>query len=374
MTGASALDDVRAWWARFVKTNQDADLDRLALWTAHTHVLDRVRTTPRLLVASPLPGAGKTTVLEHLAALCPAPVMASNALTAPVVARLAGQGRTILIDEADKHIGSGSADQRALLGIVNAGYKVGGCYVVNEQRPDGTWCPAELPVYAPVAMAGLSPKLPDDTSSRTITVFLMPDRFGTVEETDWEVIEDEATELRTMLATWAETADLTGPGTLPVEVGGRLREVWRPLKRVADSVGGSWPKVVDVLAMDHAAQIRADVEDGLHEERPSVALVRDLWTVWPDADDTGQPLTFAPTAVLLSRLGLHAPERWGNRQTDGRTPLTPHRMGHMLRKFDIRPGHSDDRQMRGYRHRQFHEVWSVIGVTESGEVIAERIA
>jgi hypothetical protein len=47
-----------------------------------------------------------------------------------------------------------------------------------------------MSTYAPVAMAGNSPRLPDDTRSRAIRIPLLPDLDGTVEESDWEHIED----------------------------------------------------------------------------------------------------------------------------------------------------------------------------------------
>ena len=60
-----------------------------------------------------------------------------------------------------------------------------------------------MPTFAPVAMAGNQPKLPDDTLSRVIRVLIMPDHDGTVEDSDWELIEDEAKEIATQLALWA---------------------------------------------------------------------------------------------------------------------------------------------------------------------------
>ena len=56
----------------------------------------------------------------------------------------------------------------------------------------GGWDAADMPTYAPLAMAGSSPQLPDDTQSRSIRVLLMPDLTGTVEDSDWEFISDDA--------------------------------------------------------------------------------------------------------------------------------------------------------------------------------------
>lgn len=66
------LDEVREWFARFVCTVDESDLDLLTLWAAHTHLVVETYTTPRLILDSPVPGSGKTTVLEHLERM-PAP-------------------------------------------------------------------------------------------------------------------------------------------------------------------------------------------------------------------------------------------------------------------------------------------------------------
>ena len=49
------LDELHAHFTRFVLPLADLDTATLALWTAHTHLIDKMRTTPRLLITAPLP-------------------------------------------------------------------------------------------------------------------------------------------------------------------------------------------------------------------------------------------------------------------------------------------------------------------------------
>lgn len=356
------LDGVHDWWQRFIKTTGEHDHDLLTLWLALTYVLDRTRTCPRLIVTSPFPGAGKTTVLEHLHSLGHRPTFASNALSASALANLAREGRTILIDEADKHVGSGNESQRALLGIVNAGYKASGTYAVNvadEREPTG-WRVAEVPVFGPVAMAGLSLGLPDDTLSRSLVVRLLPDIAGAVEESDWESIEEEARGLREQLAAWTSKAELCAGETLPDGIVGRLREVWRPLKRVAVAAGGDWPERVDLLACRHRDELAMLRDDGLYRERPHVVLLRDLFGVWHVADRTN---SYAPTGALLDALHRHAPEQWGSAQPGGRTPLTAQRMGRMLvDNYGIHASRLRRDGPRGYLWSHFGPAWESLGL------------
>lgn len=367
----NVLDELFAWLRRYVRTSSDHDLWLLTLWIAHTHLIGQCRTTPRLLITSPLPGAGKTTTLEHVQALARRPALASNALSASALANLAREQRTILIDEADKHIGSGSEAQRAALGIVNAGYKSSGTYAVNvadDREPTG-WRVAEVAVFGPLAMAGISPDLPPDTLSRCVTVWLLPDVGETVHESDWELIECDAEDLRARLSSWGDRVELATGETLPGGISGRLREVWRPLKRVAVAAGGNWPARCDELARRHLAEISAQRDSGLIAERPHIVVSRDLFGVWhlADPDNSG----FAATSDLLTLLHQHAPTTWGLGQGLGRTPLNAKRLAAMLAKhFGIHPTRrrvgDDSDQRRGYLWADLEPVWTALGLITSG--------
>ena len=80
---AKVLDDVRRWLSRFILTIDESDIDLLVLWCAHTYLCLETYTTPRLLIDSPIPSSGKTTVLEHLFRLCANPIQMSSVQTAP---------------------------------------------------------------------------------------------------------------------------------------------------------------------------------------------------------------------------------------------------------------------------------------------------
>jgi hypothetical protein len=149
--------------------------------------------------------------------------------------------RTILIDEADRSLNPDKEGIADLLAILNSGYKRGGNRPVLVPGSGGQWEVKEMPTFAPVAIAGNNPNLPDDTRSRIIRVLLLPDSSGEVEESNWEAIEDEATQLHDQLAAWADQVRdqvrTERPG-LPDGIIGRFREKRGPLKRVAVVAGG----------------------------------------------------------------------------------------------------------------------------------------
>jgi len=115
-------------------------------------------------------------------------------------------------------------------------------------------------------MAGNSPHLPPDTVSRSIRVLLMPDLDGTVEDSDWEMIEDNAKALHQSVADFADAVRDQVRGMvvdLPHGCIGRSKEKWRPLKRVARAAGGRWPAIADRLIVKSMAEDAAEREAGL---------------------------------------------------------------------------------------------------------------
>ncbi|MGO8910825.1 MAG: hypothetical protein ACLQDM_16120, partial [Bradyrhizobium sp.] len=118
-----------------------------------------------------------------------------------------------------------------LIAILNSGYRYGATRPVLVQVAGGNWEPREMSTFAPVAMAGNAPHLPDDTMSRTLRILMMPDLADISEESDWEFIEGDARALAARLADWAESVRTVIKETavdLPEGCTRRARERWRP--------------------------------------------------------------------------------------------------------------------------------------------------
>lgn len=362
------LDEVRDWFARYVRTTTPGDLDVLALWAVHTHLMPELWTTPRLLVDSPLPEAGKTTVLDHLDKLAYRPVKAASLSSPALLARLVkDEPRTILLDECEKNLDPKRDGVGELLAVLNSGYKRGATRPVLVPVKGGGWEAEEHPCFAPVAMAGISPNLPDDTRSRCIRVLLMPDRSGQIAESDWELITEPAEDLAERIAEWAaQIADrvATLRPELPEGVNGRGRERWSPLMRVAVAAGGRWPDAVAELARAELAELDAQRTEGLARKRPAVLLAEHIAEVWPDGED------LVDGKRLADALVWHAPEVWGEHSAYGRR-LTPQRLGRMLsdtyRVTTVRPLVNGERK-RGYPVGAFAHVWAGLGIVPPSAV------
>jgi len=354
------LDEVLIWLSRFICTMTDLDLDLLVLWVAHTWLCMETYTTPRLLLDSPVPGAGKTTVLEHLKHLCLNPVQIASLSSPALLTRMLDAGmRTVLIDEADRSLNPEKEGVAELLAVLNSGYKRGGTRPVLTPGKEGHWQVAEMPTFCPVAMAGNNPRLPDDTQTRTIRVLLLPDLEGQVEESDWEKLEEQADALGRRLGEWAEEVreqvrDNRPP--LPDGITGRARERWSPLKRVAAAAGGRWPAIADQLALKDKEQTEMDREDGLTHQAPAVALLQHLRQIWPEG------AAFVPTSQLLSDLIRCYPDQWGEGGPFTKA-LTAQRLGRMLSTaYKIHSTRLDRDGSRGYARSAFVTPWRRMGV------------
>ena len=366
-TGVDVLDQVRAWLERFVCTMSEADLDLLTLWAAHTHLVVETYTTPRLVLDSPVPGSGKTTVLEHLERLCLYPVQIASLSSPALLTRMLDSSmRTVLIDEADRSLNPDKDGVADLLAVLNSGYKRGGTRPVLVPTKEG-WRVSEMPTYCPVAMAGNNPLLPEDTRSRTIRVLLLPDLEGRVEESDWELLDETARDLGKQLGWWADQVrdDVrVNRPTLPEGIKGRSRERWAPLKRVAVAAGGRWPDVVDDLSVKDEERLLMDREDGMVRQRPAVVLLKHLHDAWP------QDEPFVSTLLLIRALVTDHPDDWGDSSPFGK-PLTAQRLGRMLAtSYGVNSTRIERDGPRGYARAALTTAWRRMGISTAAEQAA----
>lgn len=368
----TVLDAVRDHLGRYLAPASDEDLDTLALWAVHTHLAAESYTTPRLLITSPMPGSGKTTVLEHLERLVPHATPMSSVSSSAMIPRLIAATPTVLlIDEAEKALSPNRPGIEDVLGVLNSGYKVGGSRPVLVPSKDDGWRAESMPTFAPVAMAGNAPDLPEDTMQRTVIVTMFPAQEGDVEESDWELIDVDVRDLGQRVGVWADTIRANLRNTRPdVPSGcvGRIKERWLPLKRVAVFASGDWPERVDQMIRDDLDQIARDREEGLSTMPIHVHLIRDLHTLYEE-----QGSAFLSTKEILSHLIARHPERWSASSTFGRD-LTAQRLGRMLVKnFTIRSGKDTD-DTRGYHRAVFTRAWRAVGLEDTSRRFADTLS
>lgn len=245
LPGHEILDQVRDFLARFSVFPSEHCAPMLALWYAHTWVADAFYTTPRLIVSSPEPGSGKTRVLEIAQHLTSQPEMTAGGSAAALVRMVAAGPITILMDEVDTVFNVGGAGNEDVRGMLNLGYKRSATVPKTKGDPASGFTVERLPVFAPVALAGLAGRMPDTITTRAITIHLRKRRHDEKVEPYREgKVTRQATPIRDALSAWMSSigADLvdTEP-QMPPGVEDRPAEIWEPLLAIAEHAGGHWP-------------------------------------------------------------------------------------------------------------------------------------
>jgi hypothetical protein len=351
------LDMTRTWFARFIYVVNETDLDVITLWTVHTWLCEETYTTPRLLIDSPVPGSGKTTLLEHLGKLSRKPIQMASISSAALLGRITKDGiRTLLLDEADRSLDPKRPGVQDLIALLNSGYKVGATRPVLVGK---NWDVEEMPTFAPVAIAGNTPLLPDDTRSRCIVVRLLPALEGGVEPSDWEYLDSEAKALAEVIEGTAERFREQVRHARPLLPDGcvnRLKERWNPLKRIAWVAGSGWSDKVDELITEDIEGSKDQAENGELQVSLNLHLARDLHAV------VGESAGFFQASKVIPLLIRHNPEVWSSRSHYGKD-LTAQRFGQLLHKaYGVRSQRISE-GLRGYNSAQFTHIWRQLGIS-----------
>ena len=170
VNGAALLDEIRGFLARYVAFPSTHALVAVVLWVAHTHLVDRFESTPRLALLSPEKQSGKTRTLELVELLAASAEFLMGASASFIFRLIGGERVTVLLDECDAIWSRKGADEsaEAMRGIVNAGHRKGA--TVGRVAMVGQTAKLErFPVYASVALAGIG-DLPDTILDRSVIV------------------------------------------------------------------------------------------------------------------------------------------------------------------------------------------------------------
>lgn len=350
MNGDLLLKKIEVFLSRFVAYPSEAALVAHVLWIAHTWLIDKWESTPRIAFLSPEPGSGKSRALEVTEPLVPRPVHAVNTTPAYLFRKVADENGkpTILYDEVDTVFGPRAKDNEDIRGMLNAGHRKGataGRCVIRGKNVETE----ELEAYCAVALAGLD-DLPDTIMTRSVVVRMRRRAPGEkVEPWRLRINGPEANELADEICGWAASVAQLAVDAwpeMPDGVEDRDADVWEALLAVADLAGGSWP--------DRARASAVTLVTASKDRTPSIGvlLLRDLRTVFTEFKEAR-----LSTETVLAALNSMDEAPWSTiRRGD---PLDARGLSNRLGKYGIRPQQwrdGDDRH-RGYGSAELTDVW-----------------
>ena len=131
--------------------------DCIALWLLAAYNIKSFRLFPKLLLTSPQPRCGKTTLVEVIAAFIPRPLIGSNVSSSVIFRAIEAWGVSILLDEGDTFI----YGNEELRGVINSGHTEGTAFIWRVEGDSGNREPVRFSTWAPMVLAMI--KTPPDT-------------------------------------------------------------------------------------------------------------------------------------------------------------------------------------------------------------------
>jgi hypothetical protein len=316
-----------------------------ALWVAMTWVHDQAAFhSPILLVTSPEPNSGKSTLLGVLSFLVRRSLTSVGITAAPLYRAIEKWQPTIIVDEGD----TAFVDNEDLHAAVNSGWTRGQGVIRCESE---THEPRLFSTFCPKAVGMIGRRLPAATLSRAIVIEMVR-RKPSERAIDFEYVDDDRlAKLRSELARFAaDNADLLRRAhpALPQGFENRRAANWRLLLAIAETAGEEW-----------AWKARAAAEK-IAGTPVSESVGTDLLADIKKAFDARSDADCLLSRQLIELLTADPESRWCERGRD-RNPITQKQLAGLLREFHIisttvHP--AGQAHGKGYRRVDFEDVWA----------------
>ncbi len=314
----------------------------VALWIMLAWVHEEAVHSPILMVTSPEPDCGKSTLLGLVSFLVPRSLPSVGISPAALFRAIEKWGPTLMIDEADNAFAL-NEDLRA---VVNSGWTRGQGVVRcdgddNEPRLFSTFCPKAIGLKGK--------KLPDTTASRAIVIELKR-KLAHENVADFRHVDDsELHVLRQKLLRWAtdsaEGLKEASP-TLPPGFANRLAANWHLPLAIAEAAGSEWPEKAREAATT-IARLKATLDSSIGNQ-----LLSDIRNVFGSGTDRLFSLT------LIEKLTADPEGAW-TAYNRGKS-FTQKQLASRLRDYGIQSETIwiDNKSAKGYKRTAFEDVWT----------------
>jgi hypothetical protein len=356
---ADVLDAICEFLQRHVVFSSPAQPTVIALWVAHTWILDAFDCTPYINTWSPEKRCGKTKLLDCLELIVAKPWRAVSPSEAVLYRKIEIDQPTLLLDEVET-VFSGNKDERKepLRALLNAGFerkaKVPRCV-----GQGSNYHVEEFEVFCPKAFAGIG-RLPDTISDRCIPIRLIRRlREEKIERFRKRDAEAATLSIREGLASWAQQPSQAeklraARPDVPSELDDRQADICEPILAIADVVGGDWPqRCRESVIILCTAERDEDESLGIK----LLSALRDVFSAThTDRQSTQQLLeqliaqeSDAPWAVW-----------WEHDVKNGNTRGPAQKLARLLKPYGIKAKvirFADGSTPRGYVREDFKEAW-----------------
>ncbi len=333
-------------------------LDLLALWIMHTHVIPAAPFSPALNICSRQKHSGKTVCLQLLGLLCDGTSMHTAAAPSLLIHQLTDGdepfGGTLLLDDCDATFGKSRMNIK-LQGLFTARFQQDARFAVRV-KDNGEYIFDDRHVFFPAAFAG-NGRLHPCLAERSIQIALEPKKPGSpCQPFRFYAAQNSARSLWKSLSDWGnanhERFEKIAPykeDQFPPELSWRNRDCAEPLLHVADFIGGDWPlrarqALVNAFAL-------AAFED-FYSSKLVLSDIRDAFV------EKGNPEWISSTDLLEY---LHTmDDRLWDEWTKGK-PMHPKSLSHLLEPFGIRPrNHRTGPKTipKGYYRQDLEPLWA----------------
>lgn len=321
VNGAELADEIKALFDRYLYLPNGASAS-VTLWVMHTYALGCFEITPRLAILSPMPGCGKSTLMDLICMLSYRPLMLSSITAAAMFRIIAEYKPTLLIDEADTFL----RGNEELRGIINAGYEQGGkvsrVEVVNKKQVVSLF-----PCYGACAIAGIG-GMHKTIQERSVNVVIeRKTHADKIERMRKREIREITPDIQRKCLRWAsdhaEQLSAARPN-MPLYMGDRATDIWEPLFAIAETISPEWLEQIN-----KAAKALNKTQPNEDDSSMRLQLLADIKSIF---DEQPNQQTFVST-WLVNKLNELEESPWSDFGY-GRG-LSVHSLARQLRFFNI---------------------------------------
>lgn len=346
VNGAELADEIKALFDRYLYLPNGASA-AVTLWVIHTYGLECFEITPRLAILSPMPGCGKSTLMDLISMLSYRPLMLSSITAAAMFRIIAEHKPTLLIDEADTFL----RGNEELRGIINAGYEQGGkvsrVEVVNKKQVVSLF-----PCYGACAIAGIG-GMHKTIQERSVNVVMeRKTHADKIERMRKREIREITADIQRKCLRWVsdhvEQLSAARPN-MPLYMGDRATDIWEPLFAIAETISPGWLEQIN-----KAAKALNKTQPNEDDSSMRLQLLADIKSLF-DGHSRDAFYSSGRMAELLNQIE-EAP--WSDFGF-GRG-LNPHSLAKQLHFFNIVPQQSriEGNRNRGYHYSDFLDAFS----------------